>query len=65
MTDLEALNAELARQDKEFDACFEQMKGIDKDVLFAMPEETLEQLKTISTATPTKPALPPTWSVRG
>lgn len=62
MTDLEAIKAELERQDRELAAAFEQLRAQDPDAQFLIPTELLEQIEAAGTTTT---ATPPTWLVRG
>ena len=45
MTDLDLLKAELARQDEELGTCFEQMRGLDPEMVIAVSPEILSELQ--------------------
>lgn len=61
MTDLELLNAELARQDRELETCFEQMRSLDPELVISVSPEWMDELS----ATPAPLAAPAPWAVRG
>jgi hypothetical protein len=44
MTDLECLEAELARQDRELDACLEQLRDLDPDLAISVSQEWMDEL---------------------
>ncbi len=62
MTDLEALKAELARQDRELEACLEQIRALDPETQIFVSPETLEQLQAKPKAAAIAP--PASWFVR-
>lgn len=61
MTDLEALKAELARQDREFESIFEQLRAIDPDLVLAVSNEMLSAFEDKSEA---PVVTPPNWAQR-
>jgi hypothetical protein len=61
MTDLELLNAELERQNRELDACFEQMRSLDPALELAVSPEWLEAMA----AEPEGFASVSPWALRG
>lgn len=61
MTDLERLKAELERQDRELATCFEQMRGLDPELLIAVSPEVMDQLSVVPEPPPAAPA---PWALR-
>lgn len=60
MTDLERLKAELERQDRELAACFEQMRGLDPELVVSVSPEWMRELSVDAEATP----VPALWALR-
>jgi hypothetical protein len=60
MTDLELLTAELERQDRELESCFEQMRGIDPDLVFSVSPEWAQPSPAQQAAIDT----PAPWALR-
>ena len=61
MTDLELLTAELERQDRELDTCFEQMRALDPELVISISPEWIDELS----ADPAPIPAPAPWAVRG
>lgn len=61
MTDLDLLKTELARQDRELEDCFEQMRSLDPALVIAVSPEWMDELS----ADPSPVAAPALWAVRG
>ena len=62
MTDLELLTAELERQNRELDTCFEQMRALDPELIVSVSPEWIEEIAPRAEATPA--AAPAPWAMR-
>ena len=62
MTDLERLKAELERQDRELAVCFEQMRGLDPDLVISVSPEWMGDLSADPDPEPVP--VPAAWALR-
>lgn len=60
MTDLERLKAELERQDRELAVCFDQMRALDPEQVFAVSPEWMRELSV----DPEPVQVPAHWALR-
>ena len=62
MTDLEALKAELERQDREFEDVCQKLRALDPETEFRVSLEAFEELR--ADPTPKLAGPTPSWSTR-